>query len=262
MCEIKKIFSPDEMYVYKFQHGIKLLDPEKKNATFMSEKADSLSDLFKLKLSIYLLDHESRLQNCNIENLDLLNTASFKDVYKKSAFDVWQNETCRAMIQNDKNVICYQKKFFFDEQMPTNNGLFIDGLTIKLPWYGAENKVIGVMGFSVVIGKYSLASSLSLIANLGIFDQKNNLPMYLPGLKLGNIYLTKREIEILHHIVRGKSSRLIAEAISRSTRTVQTHIENIKNKMGVDNKAELIEKALESLEYPRSAWTKGSILPS
>ena len=249
MNRIKKIFDPPELQIYRFKQGIKLINPEKKNLTLIQSSPLSLADIFKLPLSIYFLDCESKLQNCNIELLKASKVNSLRDVYEKSVFDIYKNTDCLEVIRNDQKVISGQKKLFFDEQLSIQNELPLDAISIKLPWYNEANEIIGVAGFSAIIGQYSLAKSLSLITNLGILDQGNKLPTYTPGLQLGSIYLTKRETEVFHYMFRGKSSRLIAEALAISERTVHTHIENIKNKMGVSNKAELIEKALEFIQF-------------
>ncbi|AXJ02540.1 two component transcriptional regulator, LuxR family [Cyclonatronum proteinivorum] len=56
--------------------------------------------------------------------------------------------------------------------------------------------------------------------------------------------LTKREKEILGYIVDGKTNQEIAEVLSISPRTVETHRSNLMHKMGVKNTAALVKKAL------------------
>ncbi|MCC5933729.1 MAG: response regulator transcription factor [Candidatus Cyclonatronum sp.] len=56
--------------------------------------------------------------------------------------------------------------------------------------------------------------------------------------------LTRREKEILKYIVDGKTNQEIAEILSISPRTVETHRSNLMQKMGVKNIAALVKKAL------------------
>lgn len=56
--------------------------------------------------------------------------------------------------------------------------------------------------------------------------------------------LTNREIECVFLLVRGKSAREIGVLLSLSKRTVESYIENIKNKMDCQNKAEILVKAV------------------
>lgn len=55
--------------------------------------------------------------------------------------------------------------------------------------------------------------------------------------------LSDRELECLFFILRGKSAKQIGEYIRLSKRTVESYIENVKNKFGCHNKSELILKA-------------------
>lgn len=57
--------------------------------------------------------------------------------------------------------------------------------------------------------------------------------------------LTKREIEVLNCLAQGMSNREIALRLSISTRTVTTHIRNILDKLGVDNRTQAALYALE-----------------
>ena len=56
--------------------------------------------------------------------------------------------------------------------------------------------------------------------------------------------ITPKEKEILHLIAEGFSSKQIAERLSISFYTVQTHRKNMLAKMGVKNTPELIVKML------------------
>lgn len=57
--------------------------------------------------------------------------------------------------------------------------------------------------------------------------------------------LSPRESEILAGLARGHASRQIAEALGLSVRTVETHRQNIKRKLGLEGQAELIKYAVE-----------------
>lgn len=58
------------------------------------------------------------------------------------------------------------------------------------------------------------------------------------------ILLTERELEVVRLVAEGLSSRAIAERLSISTKTVDTHRANIMEKLGVHNMAELIKYAI------------------
>lgn len=57
--------------------------------------------------------------------------------------------------------------------------------------------------------------------------------------------LTPRESQILSALGRGESSKQIAKSLSLSVRTVETHRQAIKRKLGIEGQAELIKYAVE-----------------
>jgi len=56
-----------------------------------------------------------------------------------------------------------------------------------------------------------------------------------------NIFrITRREVDIINYIIQGDSNREIARKTSITEETVKTHIKNIYNKLGVNNKMQLL----------------------
>ena len=58
--------------------------------------------------------------------------------------------------------------------------------------------------------------------------------------------LTTRECECVFLLIRGKTAKEIASLLSLSKRTVESYMENIKNKMNCQNKAEILVKAVSN----------------
>jgi DNA-binding NarL/FixJ family response regulator len=58
-------------------------------------------------------------------------------------------------------------------------------------------------------------------------------------------FLTKREHEVLEHIVRGESSKYLAQQMNISYSTARTHIQNILAKLGVHSRLEALVFAVE-----------------
>lgn len=56
---------------------------------------------------------------------------------------------------------------------------------------------------------------------------------------------TNRELECLHYFAIGKSSSEIGELLDISKRTVESHIKNIKSKVGVKKTTALIYYAVK-----------------
>lgn len=69
---------------------------------------------------------------------------------------------------------------------------------------------------------------------------------YLNGDQMLHDSITKREREILQLIVEGYSSKLIADKLDISPRTVDTHRGNIMQKLNIPNAAGLVRYAIEN----------------
>lgn len=62
------------------------------------------------------------------------------------------------------------------------------------------------------------------------------------------VKLSQREAQVLEHLRHGKTAKETGNAIFLSQRTVETHLENIKNKTGCKTKLELMSK-IAQLEF-------------
>ena len=58
--------------------------------------------------------------------------------------------------------------------------------------------------------------------------------------------LTNRELEILQHIVAGKSNKEIASELDLSVNTVSVHRANIMDRLGIHKTAELVVYAIRN----------------
>lgn len=62
-----------------------------------------------------------------------------------------------------------------------------------------------------------------------------------------SLALTARESEVLLWVSRGKSNREIGEILDISPRTVNKHLEQIFQKLGVENRASAAARAVRTL---------------
>lgn len=63
--------------------------------------------------------------------------------------------------------------------------------------------------------------------------------------------LTGREVQIVLAIARGLTNRQIAEKLEISERTVDAHVQNVRNKLGMERRAQIA--AWASAHLPESA---------
>jgi DNA-binding NarL/FixJ family response regulator len=66
-----------------------------------------------------------------------------------------------------------------------------------------------------------------------------------PNLANKQLFLSKKEKEVVHYLMKGHTSKEIAEYMSLSQRTVESHRYNISNKLGLKNTTELIKLITE-----------------
>ena len=85
---------------------------------------------------------------------------------------------------------------------------------------------------TVTANKETINSLIFFYATLDLENQKNIEK------------LTKRELQILHFIGHGKSSKDIAKKLNLSTSTIETHRKNIRKKIDLVGKGKLVEYAI------------------
>lgn len=73
-----------------------------------------------------------------------------------------------------------------------------------------------------------------------------NTKSFIKNTKVVDQYhLTKREREILRMVINGTPNKEIADSLSKSVRTVETHRFNIMKKIGVNNAIDMVNKAVK-----------------
>lgn len=141
-------------------------------------------------------------------------------------------------VQQDKIAIAKGEQQHIDIGRYGNNEIQIH-LSTKKPLYDNHNQIIGTIFTCLPLHTnilHTLFNNL-LIANQG------------PGFyTIGGLYdqfkLSKRESECLFFIIRGMTAKDVAQKLHLSPKTVEFHIEQIKQKLSCSKKSELIEKAI------------------
>jgi DNA-binding NarL/FixJ family response regulator len=91
-----------------------------------------------------------------------------------------------------------------------------------------------------------IVRAIEAVLNGGIYYSAAIVPIIAqPRVKEES--LTARERQVLEQIAKGASNKSIAETLDLSVRTVETHCLNIKRKLNIEGRTELIKFALENL---------------
>ncbi len=236
------------LIIQQFNQGVRLISLEQVNPL---KRQIALSDMLKMPFHVYFVDRESATRLLNPASLNSFNISSLKDAQGLTAWDVAKKESAAKAIYHDSLVFQSRKSLIKDELYSSLNGLEMPLLTFKYPWFDNNRQLIGIFGFSIALDNQnglSLANSMSLLTQTGLL-QPESLQLALPGISCGEVYFTEREKAILIKLIRGKTARAIASELNRSQRTVESHIENMKNKTNSSFKYELIEKLMDQLKF-------------
>jgi DNA-binding CsgD family transcriptional regulator len=195
----------------------------------------------QLPLCVYFGNTESEGERINELMAEAAGFNSSTHAKGKTVRAVYTSKTANLIIENDNMIMkANQIKIIEEDAVRKENFNHLSCLSVKMPWYGCDNKVIGLFGFSILMGKQPLAESLTLIANLGFLSLHTQNSLL--DSKINAIYLSKREAECLRLTARGCSAKQVAYQLGISQRTVEEYLNNIKLKFGVFSKSELIEK--------------------
>ncbi len=119
-------------------------------------------------------------------------------------------------------------------------------ITKKSP-FKVDDKTIGVICHCVEVNNLFLRDICAAVMKTDskYFDknQKNNRS-YIINSPGNHSKLTDREMDCLFYLLRGCTGKQIAKQLNLSPRTVETHINNIKLRLGCENKSDIIEYAL------------------
>lgn len=179
---------------------------------------------------VFWKDTNGKYLGCNNQMSTSLRLQSNNAIIGLNDFDlgVSKNEA-DFYRQCDKQVMRTQiSKQFYDTATVEKKKRFC--LVLKSPLILENRKTIGIVGIS-----YNLTQSSQILIDDSL-------------KKLHDKYkLSSRELDCIYYLIRGKSAREIAEKLNLSTRTIESHIINIKDKINVTSKSELIEKIVDCL---------------
>jgi DNA-binding CsgD family transcriptional regulator len=239
------IDASEQLLFQRFGHGIKLIKPKSAHAN----KSLIVDDVLRMPINIYFSNSNGITEKCNEVCAFSCGYDSINEAIGKSPFDSpnVKREYNLLCIRNNREIMASNRLKFIEEEVYRTDDSGFQTLSIKLPWYDGDNKTIGIVGCSIVIGQQPLAESLSTLMQLGLLkpnlDFANNSPP-LTGRQIGDVYFSKREFECLSLLTRGKSARDIGNMLGLSHRTVEQYLASIKFKLKVKTKSELIDKAI------------------
>jgi DNA-binding CsgD family transcriptional regulator len=111
----------------------------------------------------------------------------------------------------------------------------------KIPRMNDKQKIAGIISHAIEINNPEI---FKLIHLLDKFSTVKLDKSYFFDKQHSSIELTEREGQCLFYLIKGKTSKMTANILGISYRTVELYIVNLKIKFNVNNKSELIDKAI------------------
>lgn len=215
----------------------------------MNSALYSSSDVNLLHLSVskhlihsYTKDRNGNYLECNDNLASDTGFSNPEDMLGLCDFDLkfLTTDEKKCLRNNDIHVMKQSNIQTFMEPVTLFDNRKVICVSQKMPAYSKAKKVVGVRGISLIFERIHFQTGM-------LFYFKNNIANFLSLYSNYLYYLTPREIEVLYHLIRGKSLKKIGDLLEISPRTSEQHLENIKLKLNLDSKEDIIEKIIDSI---------------
>lgn len=232
----------EHFIIQKFSNGIKTIRPENLNLPERELIPHAISSMIKSPFCFYFLNFHSENVLLNSESLQVCGFSSMQEAKGHTMADIAEKYTALQVMNSHQLTMKTQKIQVIEDDVLLKNAHSFQCMTIVLPWYNEDNKIAGVLGCSVIPGKHSFSQSLSHIFNIGLYNPENHFAKQLTKqFLMNNIYLSSREYQCVQLLKQGYTAKKIGKLLNLSHRTVEHYLENVKNKIGVSSKNELIQ---------------------
>jgi len=230
----------DEFEINRFYNGVKLSEPR--------ESKYSIANVLKCQFGVYFETTDGVIQKANALNAEnYCGFDSTKSAIGKKYFLRMNKNEVKKLRYNDNLVMKKNCNVIFEEDITQDEAINVSTLSIKMPWYNTQNRVIGLFGCSILLGKNSLSQSLTHIAELGLLIPNIQLSKTL-GNEIDNVYLSKRQLDCAKLLLQGNKIKEIADRLNLSPRTIETYLDNMKAKLKCRNKIDLTIKLFEHMK--------------
>jgi DNA-binding CsgD family transcriptional regulator len=236
----------EELLIQPYKRGIRLVRPSPSAETYSNQ---SIAHLFSFPTPVYFKDYETQLVDANPTNIENMGARSKSEAIKNKIEHFIHRSFCDKILKNDLAVITSGEMKVMEEYAERKDDFQIQAISFKFPCYQNE-KVMGLFGCSIKIDSNNLSDLGNLLSQFMSTGLLGHAPSsspfaFLPELKEGDIYFSKRECEVLSLLVRGKTAKEIGIYLQISKRTVETHIKIAKEKANCSSKSELIDKFVD-----------------
>lgn len=197
---------------------------------------------------VFWKDTQSKFLGCNQSFASFANCKTPEQMIGLTDYDLPWNDYADTYREHDTTTLSGVQYAKLELIRGANNELK-SVIALKQPLY-QQHKMIGLIGYAYETNNPHHYSILKLLSS-----ESHNVGKQLTCIvsnnffwrnQLGTIcHLTVRESQCLYYCLRGYTAKLTASILLLSPKTVEFHLESIKNKAGCVNKVELFEFAYQ-----------------
>ncbi|MFT3741526.1 MAG: LuxR C-terminal-related transcriptional regulator [Gammaproteobacteria bacterium] len=219
-------------------------DPEK-NLDVMIRSSKNVID--QMNQIVFFKNINFKYAYCNDKLVSFSKLKNHKHILSKEDYELPWAEDANFYRNIDKEVLLGKEmKILLEVRVASGDKIAAlqNKIAIKNPETG---NVIGIM---VSMSEIYNSSTNEFLAQIKIRDSINiinkiQIPINYKLQNYDKYNFSARESECLFYVLRGMTTKMIAEILNRSPRTVEKFILSIKNKMGCTYKTEVIEKSIK-----------------
>jgi DNA-binding CsgD family transcriptional regulator len=236
-----------DMILQRHQHGVMLARSEVvQNRAAPNLKSNDIQSCLESPYEFFMMDPSNRIILVNNNVAITCGADSNTEMTGQSPARYFDKSSANLIKKYDENVLCHQRMQFDEYDLIRKDESISHYMAIRMPLYDEYKNMIGVVGYSLILGRHSFSKFITDMLNQHAPFVTNSSPY-----KFDEIYLSLRERQCLQLLIRGKTMREIAVNLTISPRTVECYVENLKTKFGVKRKSELIDSAFDYF-YPKS----------
>ncbi len=198
---------------------------------------------------IGLYTTSGKLAFCNQDYATVVGYTNEDQAFGKSYSEIPSPaaELAQTFIARDNKVFLQKKEIAYLTYCKSQQGEWSLYLGNKRPIYDEEQNVIGLFSQKHDITNKQL---VNLSRFLVVSEKQKPVRAQFSCIIVDNllndeIALSKRQLECLYYLLRGKSARIIAEILGLSPRTVENYFAHLKTKLNCQSTSELIEKSIQ-----------------
>lgn len=205
--------------------------------SFINLFSVNFKNLLTLPCHVFWKNIEGTYLGYNDYGASNLGYNSGQEIAGKSDYEIFPAEMAALYRTNDTEAIKQNRQIFAPEKGVLKNNAPVIFLSYKMPFYN-QNKIVGVFG--IAFTRSLNIKNCDAPPNLS----PNQFAKFCNGCPKKStspcLSLSDKEKECLRYLCQGLTIKMIARQLGVSPKTVETHMERAKVKMGCHNKIQLV----------------------